>query len=1313
MNDVVDRADFDPRTIPLGGTTFIEASAGTGKTHALATVYLRLLIEQGLRPAEILVVTFTKAATAELRDRIRQRIRETLDDTPDDATAATLRRALRDFDEAAIFTIHGFCQRTLQENAFESGLGFAPELVEEPKRELRTLAHDLCGRLLAEEDEALAEWLVAGAGRKRWDFAPETLFRWMHELLGADEEMPVLPDAGAAASRAAADRGNASDPVRSGNDADAVAALVASADRAWLEFAASWPLRRNAVVEVLCDESTKINRGKYKPEAIRKKWVDLLDELACEVSDAGSAALRIGIVLPEIVGKYLTAEKIRANMNQKSGPPPNDVFFEVCSRLVAALAPIEASFDRRALALRRRFVDAVREEAKHRRDAQHVLFFDDLLTQLGEALRGEPGERLRSALRARYRFALIDEFQDTDVVQYEIFRAVWHAEAVARSGGGLILIGDAKQAIYAFRGADVQTYLAARRDARAVHTLGLNYRSDPPLIAAVNALFAATEDPFALEEIGFTPVAPAVDPDRPALVAPERFRAGLRVSLLTREAVARVGGEEGIAPGAAAEVEPDDESDDESESGSASGADSIPVRFARTRWMQAMARDVAELLESGATLGEGPIAPSHVAVLARTRRELDAARRALEALGIACVSRGEGNVFESTEAWELASVLAAWLHPGDPGRLRAALSTGAHGLDAGALALLGDDSSELAVWAERFADYGRIWSAHGFARAFETWRSREHVSETLLALQDGDRRLTNWLHLAELLARVANERRSSRSGLAAWLDRAIADEAVRIELGREASLLRLERDDEAVQLVTLHASKGLQYEFVYLPALWNAFAWKGEAGEPKSDPPGRPPVRFHDAASGRRTLDLGLLLEDDYVRHRQLAQAEAAAEHLRLVYVGLTRARRQCIVYWGSVGKAYGRSPLARLLLGAHPDAAGLARAEFANWARGLDDAAWRAAWQAIADAAPAGAIRVEESLLAPRPRWQPRGAAAPEDRFAPEVEAARPLVLRPLATTSFSGLVRGAPRTGAGLAGPLATGRDLDAEVDVGPTSEDGLAEVVPDLEADMHAFPRGADAGTLLHEVLERADLRACDPAAIHALALEWVGRGPQGLEIARPSGQVVAQVEHVVRSVARTPLRTHPTPLRLGDLPRDQILSELEFTLAAPGDGHGHGLSPETLADILAEAPAGSPLGRYAERAASLSWSTLNGFLRGFIDAVFCDGERYFVVDYKSNHLGTRQRDYLPDGLLRPMLEHDYVLQYLLYTIAVDRHLALRIVDYDYDRHFGGVYYLFLRGLAERHVAGCGIFFDRPEAEVVRRVSALLGGMAGGTR
>ena len=307
---------LDPWKIPLVGTSFIEASAGTGKTHALTTLYLRLLIEEDLGPADILVVTFTEAATAELRERIRDRIRDALGDGEgrlpvDEAGEARLRRALRDFDEAAIFTIHGFCQRTLKERAFESGLAFEAELVEKPEQRKRTLAHDLWTRLLAGEDDAFRAWLTTGPGRRRWTFEPESLFKLIHEQLGADDTMPILPE-------------------RMPSIATSMAELEAAVDRGWRAFAESWASRREGMAALLLDKAQPFNGNQYKAASIQKTWLPTLDALASEVSAAigttgftGTTrpALRLALEVPDFLEK-LTPDGLRKQGRMKKDCPP-------------------------------------------------------------------------------------------------------------------------------------------------------------------------------------------------------------------------------------------------------------------------------------------------------------------------------------------------------------------------------------------------------------------------------------------------------------------------------------------------------------------------------------------------------------------------------------------------------------------------------------------------------------------------------------------------------------------------------------------------------------------------------------------------------------------------------------------------------------------------------------------------------------------------------------------------------------------------------------------------------------------------------
>ncbi|HEB91474.1 MAG TPA: hypothetical protein ENI85_18005, partial [Deltaproteobacteria bacterium] len=582
-----------------------------------------------------------------------------------------------------------------------------------------------------------------------------------------------------------------------------------------------------------------------------------------------------------------------------------------------------------------------------------------------------------------------------------------------------------------------------------------------------------------------------------------------------------------------------------------------------------------------------------------------------------------------------------------------------------------------------------------FGRAFEAWRRAEGVTERLLRFEDGERRLTNWLHLAELLRQIESERSCSRRGLLVWLEKAIATEAIRAEVGADSALLRLERDDQAVSLVTLHRSKGLEYEVVYLPCLWEERAGKATSDRPAGqEDKQNPPIRYHDERTGLRTLDLG---GPDYADHVARSQIEERSEQLRLLYVGLTRARRQCVIFWGAIGQRYAEAPLAWLLHAPAWQAEGGDRSTSAAVLKNWSDEEWIAAWGEVAEAAGEGAVSIESIRFGSRDRWRARTS----DRAALVFEPPCRRHSRSLGTTSFSALIRGAMRATEPLSGPLVTGRDRDALDPAGP-DRDGETEA-PDLAGAMHEFPKGPEAGTLLHDVLEQVDFPEYDETAVRAVA-------EAAIERTAFDPIHVGRILHVVGSVARTPLRTEPAALCLADLPRGSLRAEMEFTLAAADRKEDRTLTPEALSRILETAPRGTPLQRYARRASQLGWRELRGYLRGFIDAVFFDGNRYYLVDYKSNDLGSRQIDYQPDRLLGPMIQHDYVLQYLIYAVALDRHLGRRLVDYDYEEHFGGVYYLFLRGFAREHPPGCGVFFDRPPRDLLRRVSGLIGEPSG---
>lgn len=1233
---------FAPERVPLAGTCLIEAGAGTGKTYAIVSLYLRLLLERRLDVSQILVVTYTVAATGELRDRIRARLVALAaalgspDEPEHDAALVRSRRAagdltadrervldaVRGFDRAAVFTIHGFCQRVLSEHAFESGSAFDSELVSDQSALLEEVAGDFLVREL-HAAPAIPVALVAG-----------DLYERLLEL----------------AERVASRRDVVVHPARP--SVPDLAALETRWREAHATAAADWRARRDEIIDLLADAAERklLDGRRYQPARIRERWpVEL---------DAALALSGPGVEAAFAAFERFTVSGLQASRSARaSAPPPADPFFEHCQELLEVDRALGRGCEDWRTALEHDFVDYARAELAARKQERGVLFFDDLLDQLREALAGEGGGRLVRAVRRRHPVALIDEFQDTDRVQYAIFRTIWDddgREVGPRDAApALFLIGDPKQAIYAFRGADVFTYLEAAGRAQARYGLATNYRSDPGLVEALNAAFSGAEAPFADDAIHYDPVtarAGATD------VLAGGLTSGLRVLLASPDG---------------------------------SGA-SVALR--REQLVRDVAAEVARTLVSGATIEGKPVEAGDVAVLTRTNAQARKLQAALRRHGVASVLLSEESVFATDEASELERVMRAMAEPDQPARLRAALATTLLSSSADDLQPLLDDDSATAAdaweaWGARFRRARRRWVERGFVQALRLLWIEGGVGPRLLARTDGERRVTNLLHLAELLQREAVEGRLGPLALVYWFGHRRAEARAARKWVAEDAQLRLESDDLAVQLVTVHRSKGLEYPITFCP-----FLWEGQLVQRNDRFP-----RFHDPETGALALDL--------VRARpsfRLAEQEAFAESLRLLYVAVTRARHHCSVVFGVFDSKVGTSPLGQLLwpaplVGGDPPAAGrfdgVPPSELEASLAPLSERA--SGHLAVGDLAPAGRVP------APIVPFGEAGAAggALRHRVARRVVASRWRV------SSFSGLVASAPERDAGrLEAPeVEEGRDYDA------SSQEAAAAGAADRAASeqrapvrLADFPAGAGPGILIHEIFENLDFRSAGAGRVGAGGL--VERTRASLLGHGMAASLAEPLAEAIREVLATPLEPGDPASRLQELGLDDRIDEMPFML--PSGSAALPVTPARLAEVFAAHGRRELSRRYAARARTLAFPALEGHLRGFVDLVFRRGERWYVVDYKSNHLGSFASDYEGPALETSMLEHDYVLQYHLYVVALHRHLQLRLPDYDYDRHLGGAYYLFVRGMSPRHPPGCGVLHDLPPRALVEALSRLLG-------
>jgi len=1163
------RAPFSATEPLKRGMTVLEASAGTGKTFQISTQVVRLVAEEAVSIDRILVVTFTRAATDELVDRVRRRLHQALSAVQaaqapgpqdpvlcllytraqtDAGVARRLKEALRRFDEATITTIHGFCQRVLQQNAFESLADCDVELLTDDRRLQEDLRDDVLARLRQGAGSKLREFLDASPSKGG---------------CGLAEDLPRL-----------------------------LAAAVHHRD------------------------------AQLEPE--------------------GSA----GVLVGEANADHLEV--------------PSDP--QACAILAGQVRADVARFARAELA--------------RRAQALRLNTFDDLLRKLAFALGpdADPGrqQRLAEAVQQRYSAALIDEFQDTDRVQWTIFRRLF--------GGPehyLYLIGDPKQAIYGFRGANVHVYLEAVRTAGEgrVFTMATNYRSDTRLVQGLNHIW---QQPgvFGGDEISYVPVLAHFSEDRlhgPASWDPADPR---RAALQLRFFDGLLGPEQ------------------DAEALLSSG--DVSARLAHR-----VAEDVVQTLNEGWMLegdeDEGtparPVGPRDVAILVRSHHQAQALEQALSARDVPAVRTGAASVFASPEAGYLQDWLTAVVQGGRDAPARRAAVTPLFAWTAPDLARLALDDAQLVPrWDGWLGSLGRAattFERRGFMVAFRAALDEQDVLPRLLRLPQGERQVTNLLHLAELVHAAQQAQRLTATATLSWLQQQRA--RVEAEEAGEAEL-RLERDDDAVRVLTMHKSKGLQFPVVFVPYLWDGRRLRDT--HPLIVPrPQRPSERV-----------LCTQVDDSSPPRSELlvaAEQDAAEEAMRLAYVALTRARHRCFVYGGphkARGQGYESSPLAALL---HKGAVEPEASAEDLWA-GLEELVRSAP---LAHGGPT--MAVNRCMQPEHHRWS---APAQADR------APKPRVYRRGAFDmawrihSYTSLTK--ERAGAhGLhPNPVAErGGGDDAPQDA---LSQAMAAVSPDAaDVPLAGFAAGAQAGTFLHEVLERLDFEPSpdDPERLSALQ--------QTIDMLSPRyGFMAAQTEGLAQGLAealRVPLGGPLKTFRLIDLQRKNRLDELRFDLALQRV-HGEDF---WRAFTLGEGGQDRLQGAYIEALRSLKLDAVAGFLTGSIDLVFRQGQRWYVVDYKSNRIDPERsgrsplEHYGPAYMHEEMQRHHYLLQAYLYSLALHRFLRHRLADaYDFGTHFGGVAYLFLRGMTQPELtfeggARPGVYHISPCEAVINRLDQLF--------
>lgn len=1247
---------LDPLTLPLQGSALIEASAGTGKTFTIAILYVRLILGHGqplnsplsrLLPPGVLVVTFTEAATKELRERIRSRLAQAADvfsgelDPGDAGSDAAVLFALRDreypdpaswpecrrklllaaewMDEAAVSTIHSWCGRMLREHAFDSGSLFQlvletdqSDLLDEVVRDYwRTFVYPLRPEQI---NEVSRHWRDPGQLRAA-----------VNGLLG-DLSGPDSPSV---------QHNHASD-----EPAD-VAECIDRALRQHQERAAA--LRRHPWAR-WCDEiapllnewqtSKRIHHSTVR--AMRTAWEKLLNW----VDDPGQSADQLtgnGFINQTPAG---LAEKLG-----DSGEIPDHPAFEAIEEVLAfAQRPPDVRAD--VLCHAARWI-SVRLEAEKQRRGEMGL--NDLLVRLDGALHGPRGEQLADTIRRQFPAVLIDEFQDTDPVQYRIFNRIYRIDHNDRRTCTL-MIGDPKQAIYGFRGGDIYTYMQAREAvAGRIWTLARNFRSSKAMVDAVNCVFEHAEShsedgaflfgrgsraplPFQAVEANGTardwvvmetgngtedrPVQPSLtfwtldrewDSDKPAPLAKGRATAEL-------------------AEACASEI---------------------------VRLLTLAQQGKAGFVARDAGVEPQALEPGDIAVLVNNRNEAAVVREALARRGVKTVYLSDrDSVLTSVVALDLLGWLRACADPHQLARVRAALATPTLGRSWQELNRLLVDETVLEQEIERFVGYREQWLQRGVLPMLHSLLMDFEVPARLLQRADGERQLTDILHIAELLQQASQEVEG---------EHALVDHYTRLLHASdedEHRILRLESDAHLVKVVTVHKSKGLEYPLVFLPFGTSFRATASSYNKPIY-------VRYHD--------DQGQPVTVFHPQPEDIARAdrERLGEDVRKLYVALTRARYATWVGVAAV-KDWGDSGLGYLLGGSAGESQPLMET-----------------LEALS--APGDIIAISE---APQPGHEIYIAAEPQavgDAMMP----LRP-VRDPWWIASYSAIRYGG-RTGSGRiwvdAAEDAEGQNLLEESAGGEVPRHVEAQSFSAAQGAQgwHRFPRGAEAGSFLHNVLEWS----CQQGFAHLVSQPELLRDQLILRCQSRGWEEWADLlAQWVMTLITTPLPLPGAATAVSLSGLDSVYPEMEFWLE----------SCEVSTAVVDRLVTEHTL-EQADRP-RVEGQRFNGMLKGFIDLVFEHEGRYYLLDYKSNALGDSDGDYTRTAMAHAILEHRYDLQYALYLLALHRLLKVRLPDYHYDAHIGGAVYLFLRGIRG---PTRGVFADKPSRGVIEQLDALFDGVA----
>ncbi|TWX64579.1 exodeoxyribonuclease V subunit beta [Colwellia demingiae] len=1282
--------NLDAATIDLSGKHLIEASAGTGKTYNITRIYLRLLLERELTVEQILLMTFTKDATQELRGRIDAFIRLALSDWDtlcvEDAYFATLdkriektqrefllKRALLFLDEAAIFTIHGFCQRVLNQYAFTSGLPFNANMAANSSEITLQVCQDWY-RSLAKSDHDSFMLLASF-----WA-TPDSFLSSFSKAIGHTSALSVV-------------------------DVESIEAeFIALVRLAAQALTANSDLFENALILV----KKGADQEKRRSELMQlNTWLESIISKELSLLDVGEGKVK----MPDgfFDGKRYARSTYKAELLEAFAPVK-----EVKEQVKKIANNINKA---KAYSIVKSGIYIIRQQVIEQKKALNLLDFDDLINTLANCLNSgtvsddssnddnaidgdfseENSHLLAKQLLAQYPVALIDEFQDTDPKQFGILQSIYYGDNAKKANAGLFLIGDPKQAIYGFRGGDIFAYLNARSGCDHHWLMDTNWRSTPQMIEGYNQFFTYKRNESLVEETLASKTQSQQNesvfgfgiPYLPVLAGKKAKEADSQDQTSQNEQVI-LDSDKALQ---FIHFTNDETSDDTNPQGDKVSQGSRPML---ANWC---ANEIVTLLASKGASNK--INPKDIAILVRDGAEARDIKHALQQAGLDSVFLSDrANLFHSQQAKQLLGLLKGVLLPENERLFVAALSCGLLGFDAKKLHRLQQDEMAYQTLKFAFVDYRTQWQRQGFiTMAINLMHNLIDVPQN-----NKDRCLTNVLHLFEIL-QAASVRLSQGQELLHWFE-----QQCHLETNDVEAELRLESDGDLIRLITQHGSKGLEYPYVFIP-----FACRHK--DPlKFGNKSVSYLEYHDK-NGELCLSL-----DGSKEAKKAMSNEAYAESIRLLYVAITRAERRCYVLCCAFD-AYHLSPLGKTLQFQEQESiikplrALKASAEHAI---GIREVSLDCALDININIDKDDEAALNPLGLSPSNKKAQAFANTAVSKFVGKIE-------RDWWLSSFTALSRNIRH--AGVSNPDRDTADIaNRQLEALTTSAEHTDTEHDSAEKICFKLTKGANTGNLLHDILEQTDFSEPDWQESFEKPLlaygELNANNANNKSTSFTSDDLIQWLEQVISApfIANNHSELTNDDEEVGclaDIAINRTLRESEFYFPMRGEGtnalanlltdHRNRAERDSSGSTDAEINSGksSALNNTLKYPVMLpSYKKLSGMMHGFIDLIFEYQGKYYLCDYKSSHLGDSFQDYQFDALLDNVEKNYYDLQYLIYSLALHRYLKQTLVDYDVNQHFGGVYYLYLRGMTTKpEHKGAGVYYRKITEQEINNLDALF--------